>query len=122
MGAQALDRGPGEGADRDHDHDRHQRRHRDDRDEIAEHHHQDQQQHAGTKVDSRPRPPDFTLMIDWPIMAQPAMPPMKPVAVLAMPWPTHSWLRFDVVSVRSSTMVLGHQRFQAGPTAATATE
>jgi hypothetical protein len=38
-----------------------------------------------TKVDSRPRPPDFTLMIDWPIMAQPAMPPMKPVAVLASP-------------------------------------
>ena len=33
-----------------------------------------------TKVDSRPRPPDFTLMTDWPIMAQPAMPPKKPVA------------------------------------------
>ena len=37
------------------------------------------------KVDSRPRPPDFTLMTVWPIMAQPAMPPRKPVAMLAMP-------------------------------------
>jgi hypothetical protein len=38
-----------------------------------------------TKHDSRPRPPDFTLMIDCPIIAQPAMPPMNPVAVLARP-------------------------------------
>ena len=42
------------------------------------------------KAESRPRPPDFTLMTDWPIMAQPAMPPIKPVAVLAMPCPMHS--------------------------------
>ena len=41
-------------------------------------------------VDSLPRPPDFTLIIDCPIIAQPAMPPMKPVQVLASPWPTHS--------------------------------
>jgi hypothetical protein len=74
-----------------------------------------------TKVESRPRPPDFTLMIDWPIMAQPAMPPMKPVAVLAMPWPTHSMLRFDEVSVRSSTMVWVISD-SSRPTAATATE
>jgi hypothetical protein len=58
-----------------------------------------------TRVDRRPRPPDFTLMTDWPIMAQPAMPPMKPVAMLATPWPTHSRFLSLLVSVRSSTMV-----------------
>ena len=36
-------------------------------------------------VDNRPRPPDFTLITDWPIMAHPAIPPIKPVAILAMP-------------------------------------
>ncbi len=35
--------------------------------------------------DSRLRPPLCTLIIDWPIMAQPAMPPKKPVTTLAMP-------------------------------------
>src|SRR5690606_40178769 len=30
-----------------------------------------------TSVDRRPRPPDFTLITDWPIIAQPAMPPRK---------------------------------------------
>ncbi|MDT4890110.1 hypothetical protein FQZ97_1269020 [compost metagenome] len=38
-------------------------------------------------------------------MAQPAMPPMKPVAMLATPWPTHSRFLSLLVSVRSSTMV-----------------
>ena len=57
-----------------------------------------------TKVDSRPRPPDFTLITDWPIIAQPAMPPMKPVAMLATPWPTHSRLLSLSVSVSSSTI------------------
>jgi hypothetical protein len=33
-------------------------------------------------VDRRPRPPDFTLITDWPIIAQPAMLPMKPVATM----------------------------------------
>ncbi len=72
-----------------------------------------------TKHDSRPRPPDFTLMIDWPIIAQPAMPPMKPVAVLASPWPTHSWFRFEGVSVSSSTMFCVI-RLSSRPTMATA--
>jgi hypothetical protein len=60
-------------------------------------------------------------MIDWPIMAQPAMPPMKPVAMLATPWPTHSRLRSEVVSVSSSTMeaVISDS---SRPTAATAAE
>jgi hypothetical protein len=60
-------------------------------------------------------------MIDWPIMAQPAMPPMNPVAVLARPWPTHSWFRFDFVSVRSSTMFCVI-RLSRRPTTATAME
>ena len=51
-------------------------------------------------------------MTDWPIMAQPAMPPKKPVTMLAMPWPTHS--RF--LSLRRVGQVVddrrGHQRFQ----------
>ncbi len=73
------------------------------------------------KVESRPRPPDFTLIIDWPIMAQPAMPPMKPVAVLAMPWPMHSWFLSLGVSVSSSTIdaVISDS---SRPTAATAAE
>src|SRR5690606_19051255 len=37
------------------------------------------------KVERRPRPPDLTLMTDCPIMAHPAMPPMKPEAMLATP-------------------------------------
>ncbi|MNP26025.1 hypothetical protein D3C76_1188580 [compost metagenome] len=36
-------------------------------------------------VDRRVRPPDFTLIIDCPIMAQPAIPPMRPLAMLAIP-------------------------------------
>ncbi|MNI67352.1 hypothetical protein D3C73_1229790 [compost metagenome] len=43
-------------------------------------------------------------MTDWPIIAQPAMPPRKPVTVLARPWPTHSRLRSLGVSVMSSTI------------------
>ena len=49
----------------------------------------------------RVRPPDFTLIIDWPIIAQPPMPPKKPVTVLATPWAMHSWLappRLPVIS------------------------
>ena len=73
------------------------------------------------RQDNRPRPPDFTLMIDCPIIAQPAMPPRKPVTVLAMPWPTHSRFRSLLVSVSSSTMdaVI---RDSSRPTAATAAE
>ena len=54
------------------------------------------------RVESRVRPPDFTLIMDWPIMAQPAMPPMKPVATLAMPWPVDSRSLSERVSVMSS--------------------
>jgi hypothetical protein len=47
-------------------------------------------QTPAAKHESRPRPPDFTLIIDYPIIAQPAIPPMNPVAVLARPCPMHS--------------------------------
>ena len=40
----------------------------------------------------RVRPPDFTLIMDCPIIAQPPMPPKKPVTVFATPCATHSWL------------------------------
>ncbi len=56
-------------------------------------------------VERRPRPPDLMLMMDCPIIAQPAMPPMKPLVMLATPWPTHSRFLSLLVSVRSSTMV-----------------
>jgi hypothetical protein len=35
-------------------------------------------------------PPDFTLIIDCPIIAQPPMPPKKPVTVFAAPCAIHS--------------------------------
>ena len=35
-------------------------------------------------------PPDLTLIIDWPIIAQPPIPPKKPVTVLAKPCAKHS--------------------------------
>lgn len=38
---------------------------------------------TATSVKRRSLPPDFTLMTDSPIVPQPAMPPMKPVAMLA---------------------------------------
>nr|AAM08080.1 hypothetical protein [Providencia rettgeri] len=57
------------------------------------------------KLDKRPRPPDFTLIIDWPIIAQPAIPPSKPEPMLAIPCPLHSRFRSLLVSVKSSTIV-----------------
>ena len=40
--------------------------------------------------ENRPRPPEFTLIMLCPIIAQPPMPPKKPVTVLATPCPIHS--------------------------------
>ena len=52
----------------------------------------------------RVRAPDpFTLIIVWPIMAQPPMPPKKPVMTLAAPWPHASRVLCEWVSVTSST-------------------
>ncbi len=55
-------------------------------------------------VDSRVRAPEaFTLIIVWPIMAQPPMPPKKPVTTFATPWPHDSRVLSECVSVMSST-------------------
>ncbi len=56
------------------------------------------------KVEIRVRAPDcFTLIMVWPIMAQPPIPPKIPVTTLAMPWPIPSRVLFDRVSVMPST-------------------
>ena len=56
------------------------------------------------KVEIRVRAPDaFTLIMVWPIMAQPPMPPKKPVTTLATPWPHASRVLSEWVSVMSST-------------------
>ena len=60
---------------------------------------------AAAMPDVRPRPPELMLIILCPIMAQPPMPPKKPVATLATPWPTHSLLLRPRVSVISSISV-----------------
>ena len=56
------------------------------------------------KVEIRVRAPEtFTLIIVWPIIAQPPMPPKKPVMMLAAPWPQASRVLSEWVSVMSST-------------------
>ena len=56
------------------------------------------------KVEMRVRAPDaLTLIIVWPIIAQPPMPPKKPVMMLAAPWPQASRVLWEWVSVMSST-------------------
>ena len=69
-------------------------------------------------VDSRVRAPDFTLIMVWPIIAQPPMPPKRPEAMLAMPRPQDSRVLFDPVSVTSSTS-LAVIRDSMSPTKAT---
>src|SRR5699024_4567483 len=51
-----------------------------------------------------PLPPDFTLITDCPIIAQPAIPPKKPVTILAIPCPLDSRFLSLSVSVISSTI------------------
>ncbi len=55
-----------------------------------------------TKLDKRPLPPEFTLTIACPIIAQPQVPLKKPDTILARPSPLHSRLRSPSVSVISS--------------------
>ena len=55
-------------------------------------------------VEMRVRAPEaFTLIIVWPIMAQPPMPPKKPVMTFEAPWPQDSRVLSEWVSVMSST-------------------
>ncbi len=72
------------------------------------------------KVEIRVRAPEtFVLIIVWPIMAQPPMPPKAPVTMFATPWPQVSRDLFERVSVTSSTSlaVMSDSRM---PTRATA--
>ena len=74
-----------------------------------------------TRADKRPLPPDLTLMIDWPIMAQPAIPPKNPVTKLAIPWPRASLFLLLSVSVMSST-IFAVNKVSSNPTTANANE
>ena len=56
------------------------------------------------KVEIRLRAPEpLTLIMVWPITAQPPMPPRKPVTMFATPWPQDSRVLLERVSVMSST-------------------
>lgn len=68
----------------------------------------DLKQRHGHLVESRVRPPDFTLMIDWPIMAQPAMPPSMPAAMLATPCLCRRSSRHDLGGYRRHGTSHGH--------------
>jgi hypothetical protein len=57
------------------------------------------------------------LITDWPIIAQPPMPPNTADAMLATPWPTHSRFLSLPVSVMSST-IWAVSRLSRRPTAA----
>ena len=72
---------------------------------------------AATMPDSLPRPPDLILIKLCPTMAQPPIPPKKPVIVFASPWPIHSLLGRPVVSVKSS-IKLSVNRLSIRPTSA----
>jgi len=56
-----------------------------------------------TSVDNRLRPPEVTLITDWPIIAHPPMPPTSAAAMLAPP-SMHSRRLSLSVSVMSSTI------------------
>src|SRR5699024_8691459 len=58
-----------------------------------------------TNVDKRVRPPDFILIIDCPIIPQPAIPPKNTETIFAIPCPLASRFLSLVVSDMSSTTV-----------------
>ena len=80
---------PSEGADHHHEHHPDQGGERDLLDQIGREKNEpvQEQRRGGPR---QPRPPDFTLITLCPIIAQPPMPPKKPVTVLATPWARHS--------------------------------
>ena len=72
-----------------------------------------------TTVETRVRArPIFTLTTVWPIMAQPAIPPQNPAAMLATPSAQDSRPLAERVSVRSSTS-FAVSRLSSNPTKAT---
>ena len=73
------------------------------------------------KVESRFRPPDLTLMTAWPIIAQPAWPPKKPVIILANPCAlTSRWLSLWLAVILSTMGIVNKDSIN--PTIAKATE
>ena len=73
-------------------------------DDVAEADDEDEQEDAGQEGrDPGAGAGAFTLIMVWPIMAQPPMPPKKPVTMLATPWPQASRVLCEWVSVMSST-------------------
>ena len=65
------------------------------------------------KVEIRVRAPEaLTLIIVWPIMAQPPMPPKKPVTMLATPWPQASRVLCGAGVGDVVDELGGHQRLQ----------
>ena len=84
------------------------------RDDVAEHdaQHQQERRRRGTSRCRVRAPEAFTLIIVWPIIAQPPMPPKKPVTMLATPWPERL---AGLVGVGVGDVVDelgGHQRLQ----------
>ncbi|MDR7102154.1 hypothetical protein J2X37_001314 [Croceicoccus sp. BE223] len=61
------------------------------------------------------------MITDWPIIAQPPMPPTSAAAMLALPWPAHSRRLSLSVSVMSST-ICAVSSDSSRPTAAIAAE
>mmetsp|Transcript_21181 Transcript_21181/g.72165 ORF Transcript_21181/g.72165 Transcript_21181/m.72165 type:complete len:398 (+) Transcript_21181:359-1552(+) len=58
---------------------------------------------AQLRPERRVLPPALTLIMLWPIMTHPPMPPVSPVATFARPWPTHSTCVSVLRSVMPST-------------------
>ncbi|MNV49312.1 hypothetical protein D3C71_1412620 [compost metagenome] len=54
----------------------------------------------------RPRPPEVKLMIDWPIIAQPAKQPNRPQTALPAPWAMLSRLPLPFLPPISSSTVM----------------
>ena len=57
---------------------------------------------AAATAEIRVRPPLSTLIIDWPIVAQPPIPPNTAATRFARPWPTHSLLVLPCHSLSAS--------------------
>ncbi len=73
-----------------------------------------------TLPDTRVRPPELRLIMVWPIIAQPPMPPNRPDTTLAAPSATHSRSGKPRVSVISSVR-LNVSRVSSKPTSAIST-
>ncbi len=87
-----------------HDHDSHECGHRNDADEVVEESIRKRRKAPATKVESRPRRREVTLITDWPIMAQPPIPYENRRRCCWRPGDAFLTLVGLVVSVMSSTI------------------